>query len=44
MICIEVHDNKTDELIINEGFNTPHTIYAIEALEKAIEELNNYDE
>jgi len=40
MVCIEVYDNKTDEPIIDEGFNTPSIIYAIEALEKAIEELN----
>jgi len=44
-VSVEITDNESsDELIVNEGFNTPKLIYAIEALEKIINQLKKENE
>ena len=38
-VSIEIYDNKKDELLIEEGFNTDLLIYVREALERVIKKL-----
>lgn len=40
-VTIEVYDNEKDELIINEGFNTPYKYYIADAIQKAADKLKD---
>jgi len=40
-VSIEIYDNETDKLIVDEGFNAPEMIYVIFILNKIKEQLES---